>query len=364
MPGKGKKIDKEDYDEIINKYFTGNQAYLKDKLYNYKINFISYEENIAQFEIDLEKLKLKNEDHLMILVRDKDSNALIIKFEIISAEGSKVYLKPLEVKNMEIKRKEERINLLKHSERTFISNFVADFILKEFIEEEQKIIDKIKTVIHAKLEHVFTRLRVFFLNEKRDPRYDFFQKNITTIFVENINSTGEDNNSKLLDQYKEEIYNNDSFLKTNSNFMSEISVPIIYKMKLPYGFIQANHTNPLNDSHLKIIKKLAIITDNLIAKHNVIKEFKDKILVSDISRTGLGFMFKEKKYIKYFKENTFVYLDLFLPDNIKANLVVKTQNISFVGNCIRIGCAIKDIDALSEVYFEDFFESLKNQKAG
>ncbi len=363
MPEKGKIIQKKDYAEIINTYFSENQAYLKDKLFNYKIKFLSYEKETAKFEIDLEKLKLQDEDQFLIFSRDKDSNALIVNFEKISSEGLTVSFKALEVKNIAIKRKEERVNLLQLKNRIYISNLVADFVLKEFIENEQKIIEKIKIVIHAKLEKVFKRLRIFFLNEKRDPRYDYFQKNISTIFMDNIKKPEASDSTEILDFYKTEIFDHDSYLKANEEFISEISVPIIYKMKLPYGFIQANHTEPLNDSHLKIIKKLAIITDNLIAKHSIIKEFTDRILVSDVSPRGLGFIFKEKKYIKYFKENTFVYLDLFLPDNIKANLVVKTRNISFVENNIRIGCEIKDIDALSEVYFDEFYEGLKKTKA-
>ena len=74
---------------------------------------------------------------------------------------------------------------------------------------------------------------------------------------------------------------------------------------------------------------------------------------------GFGILLKEKKMIRNFKENCNVYADMHLPDDKKVSILATVQNINILeNNTVNIGCRIVDIDALSEVYYEEYINSL------
>ena len=86
---------------------------------------------------------------------------------------------------------------------------------------------------------------------------------------------------------------------------------------------------------------------------------KDRLLVSDVSYSGMGVVFRDRKYIRSFKENSYIYYDILLPENKKASMLSIVKNIELMENkIIKVGFAIKDVDALSEVYYQEFLESI------
>ena len=110
---------------------------------------------------------------------------------------------------------------------------------------------------------------------------------------------------------------------------------------------------------MSIVKRMAVIVEQLLQKNKVFLKTEEKLIVSDVSKRGIGVVFKDKRFFRYFEENSLVYFDLLLPDNKKVNILSIVQNISAMGtNAFKIGCEIKDIDALSEVYYDEFLESI------
>ena len=116
---------------------------------------------------------------------------------------------------------------------------------------------------------------------------------------------------------------------------------------------------------LTIVKKFATLTDELMNKEKVFPQSEDKLIVSNVSRNGLGIVFKERKYIRYFKEDNLVYFDLLLPDNKMAAIMAMVKNIALMDNkIIKIGCSIEEMDALSEVNYEEFLDNCEADAAG
>ena len=99
--------------------------------------------------------------------------------------------------------------------------------------------------------------------------------------------------------------------------------------------------------------------DELFIKHKVFSLSEERLLVSDVSKSGLGIVFKERKFIRFFKEGCLVYFDFILPENKKASILAIVRHIALLENkIIKVGCEIKDIDALSEVNFDEFLASV------
>jgi c-di-GMP-binding flagellar brake protein YcgR len=112
---------------------------------------------------------------------------------------------------------------------------------------------------------------------------------------------------------------------------------------------------------MSIVKKMAVIAEELMHKNKIFKQDDVKFVVSNISKGGLGIAFKDRTDIKYFKENCLIYFDLLLPDNKKANILARVRHISQINNKIyKVGCEFMDMDALSEVYFDEFLESMSS----
>ena len=103
----------------------------------------------------------------------------------------------------------------------------------------------------------------------------------------------------VFNYYKNNIYVNDNMLADN-HFISEISIPILYRMKVPYGYVQVNSRFPFKESSMQPVKKIAIVVNELLIKHSLFPQAEEKIMVSDVSKNGIGLKFKDKKCIKYF----------------------------------------------------------------
>jgi len=135
-------------------------------------------------------------------------------------------------------------------------------------------------------------------------------------------------------------------------------VPILYHGKIPYGYIQINSEKPLTDGIFSVIRRMGVVTDELFKKYKIFIPENDRLLVADASASGIGIVFRERKYIRYFKEGSYVIGDILLPNGTKANVLTVVRNITLMENkIIKVGCQIKDIDALSEVHYHEYLES-------
>jgi hypothetical protein len=120
-----------------------------------------------------------------------------------------------------------------------------------------------------------------------------------------------------------------------------------------------NNKNLLSSSTLSLAKNFAVTIDELLNKEKIFPKSEEKLIIANMSKNGLGIVFKEKKHIRYFKENNLVYFDILLPGKKIASILALVRNITiFENTIIKVGCSIEEIDALSEVNYDEFLESL------
>jgi hypothetical protein len=102
--------------------------------------------------------------------------------------------------------------------------------------------------------------------------------------------------------------------------------------------------------------------DEIINRTKFFPVSEEKLLVADMSKNGLGVVFKDRRFIRYFKERCQVFFDLILPEEKKAAIHAEIRNIVLMENkIIKIGCEIKEMDALSEVNYEEFLETTQTE---
>jgi hypothetical protein len=355
--------DKSNFEIIYNKFFQKNDIFLKTKNGDLKIQFFGYSNGIAAFKIPYIKTisgncliftrSGNNTIHALMKFSEKQEDNMFLfiteKFQIIfRARG-------------EARKSLEGIDKGTSKSIIFATNLISYSMIQNSLAMESKKIERIKEYVGKELSEAFNFAKIFFCNEgKGDSRMQYFFKNKKPIYIPQIISdTPGKSDTEKLNFYINTIYAKDHFLQSKREYISEISVPILYRLKMPYGYIQINNKNIFTSSTLSLAKKFAISIDDLLNKEKVFPKSEEKLIISNMSKNGLGIVFKERKYIRYFKENNLVYFDILLPEKKIASVLAIVRNIALLdNNIIMIGCSIEEIDALSEVNYDEFLESL------
>ncbi|MCX7677925.1 MAG: hypothetical protein N2316_01770 [Spirochaetes bacterium] len=351
--------DVEQIREIFYKYFLKGDVYLKTKNGDLKIYFLGVSENKVAFKIPY----IKSFSGIGLVFARRGHSIIYIQLKFLDkSEDESFIFHPIKLQIINVQRKEERLVISPQSQSkkiVYVTNIISDFIMENTLSMEIKKIDRIKEILKSDIEGHFPYIKIFFFNEGRsDPRMKYFLLGNKPLHIYDMRkkpSTEREMTDYTI--YMNEIYAKDYYLQNRKQLISEISVPFLFRTKIPYGYIQVNSTAPIPENILSIIKKIAISGDEMLTKMRFFPVSNDKLLVSDISRNGLSMAFRDRKFIRYFKERCRVYFDLMLPNGKKASIQAEVRNIVLLENkIIKVGCEIKEMDALSEVNYEEFLE--------
>ena len=104
----------------------------------------------------------------------------------------------------------------------------------------------------------------------------------------------------------------------------------MFKNLIPFGYIQVNNKTTMSDGHFTIIKRIPIIVNEFFKKKGMFLSEKEKFLVSNLSKKGLGIVFKDRRLIRYFKVDCYTCFELMLPTMKKVFIGAYIRNISFI----------------------------------
>ncbi|MBN2040703.1 MAG: hypothetical protein JW864_11705 [Spirochaetes bacterium] len=366
MPSQIKTInDRASIDRVFAGFFTKGNVFLRTKSGDLKIQFLGYTEGIAAFKIPF--VKNIPEKNILSTRHEQSTINALVKFHEKQEDNVFLFLiNQLQViyRSRGEERKSVDSSYGKDKIVVFITNLISYSIIQNSLSLDMKKIERIREAVAGEISQAFNFIKITFCNEgKGDVRMNYFFKNKEPISIPNIKDKEAGKTDPNFNFYINNIYSRDYQLQAKKNLVSEISVPLLYKTKLPYGYIQVNNSSPSTNSMLTIVKKFAALIDNLMNKEQVFPRFTDKLIVSNISRNGLGIVFRERKFIRYFKENNYIYFDLLLPNEKTAAILAIVRNITLMDNkIILIGCSIEEMDALSEVNYEEFLDSFEDKE--
>ena len=355
-----KKItDKKTLEDLYDQLFMKRDVYLKANELNIHIKFLKYEDNRVH-------LKIENDQYTFIssIIYIRNNEELIFSQVTPVSQNDNIFIfdtENIQIINAPRKEERKRIDSSKADQHVYISNIVSDFVINDCLSQENKKVDHIKWELSNKLDEKFTNTKVFFSNEKSsDLRMKYFSSNRKPFFIPDINDDSLFEKSDDNKFYKEVIYNKDLDL-ISENFISEISLPVLFKMMIPFGYIQVNSKSPLDDTEFSFLKKLGVSTSELLSKDNsLIKTSNDKLTITDLSMSGMGIVFKDRVLIKHFKDNSYIYFVIYMPDEKQASVLCLVRNINIIKNNIyRIGCEIENFDPIGEVNYSEFLEKVQ-----
>jgi hypothetical protein len=286
--------------------------------------------------------------------------------EYISENGTHVF-ELLDVQVLQIPRKEARKSVASiekpETAALYISNIISDFTIQACIDSSRRRADTIKDQLLKQIHNLYPDTQILFLSDKtNDPRMLFCIKKRKPFFIRNIKDLDDRNkleNQEWLEYYKSYIYQPE-LQNHNSKIVSEICVPLLYKMMMPFGYIKTAHSSELDNKDFSAIRKFGMTASTVFTNDKqVIISSDEKIAVTDLSMSGLGIFFRNKVLIKHFKEKSLIIFSIYLPGNKHATFLCEVKNITLIQNYVyRVGCEIQNIEALGEVYYSEYLDRL------
>jgi hypothetical protein len=349
--------DKSRFEEIFNRFFINSSLLLRLKGRSLPAKFLGYTNGQAGFRVP--DIKNVPDDCTVEFKNEQYTIYLYLKF-IEKQEDDVFIFLPLKFQFIGQSRLEERIPLDDNSGKkiVYVTNIISDFIIHNILTQRLQVVDKIKDAIMSDMEGAFESVKIYLINEGvSDPRMKYFSSKKTPVYIADVTSPESSKDKNMFQYYMKNIYASDISLK-HKNFISEASVPFLYKTKMPYGYIQINGTLPMSKISYNTIKKYSAQIDDMFRKADIFSIGNEKFIVNSFSKQGFGIVFNEKKFIRYFKEGSKVYLDMNFPDQTNASILATVKHITYKTKHIAIGFIIDEIDALSEVNYDNFLKSL------
>lgn len=345
--------DKSSFEKIFYTYFINSVAYLNLEGGNIAVKFFGYTNGQVAFKIT--QLKNVPEECLVVALTAKYTIHLSLRY-VEKAEDNVFIFEP--IKFQFIGTAQEGSDIDDGKKLIYITSIISDFIIQNTIVQRIKRVDTIKEQIFDEIENAFDYYRIYLCNEGTDMRMKYFLEQRTALYIPDFHNPDK-KYEKIVNFYLNNIYSKDNVLKNRREIISEISVPFLYQGKMPYGYLQVNGKSPFGESTLSSVKKLTTQIDEMFMKNDIFYKTPEKFIVNRLWKTGFGIVFKERKYIRYFKDRSLVYCDMMLPGNKRISMLSVVSDIKILPNkTITVGFEIREMDALGEVSYDEYVQSI------
>jgi hypothetical protein len=344
------------FDAIFRDSIARSDVFLKTSNGNLKIRFMGYTEGQVAFRIPY--IKTMPERALVFARTGEATNYIELK-SIDKQENEIFTFSPVKIQVIHDARGEDRAKTADGQKNlVFITNLTSDFLLYDCIKRDKKKIEFLRDRILSDLKKVFSDVKVFFCPEESgDQRMRFFNETINQpIHITDISKPSEKGKESQFAFYRENIYLKEQFNMKRKGLISEICVPVLFKKLIPIGYIQVNNTIPFSDPYISVLRRAADLAAQMVMKASIFTEIcTEKLLVADISRSGIGFVFRDRKFMKFFKEKNLSCFDLILGGGQTIRMSATVKNLVLMENkIIKVGCSTREIDSECQKPFEEY----------
>jgi hypothetical protein len=350
--------DKSAFESIFYQNFSGGDMFLKTSNGNLKIAFLGYTDGQIAFRIPY----IKSMPETALVFARKDETTVYAEIKTIEKQEADVFIfSPIKVQIIFGARRENRAPVAGTGEGKnllFVSHIASEFNLFDSVSIEKKKTEFIRDKVLSDLNKIFPNVSVHFCAEESgDSRMRFFNENGNRpIFISDISKPPQDGDKTDYAYYKEFIYAKEQFNMKRKNLISEVSVPILYRGMIPFGYITVNNTVTLDQSCIQILKRAAVLSEQMMIRGGVIRDICDeRLLVSDISRGGIGIVFRDRKFVRFFKEKRTASFDLILSNGSIVAIAAIVKNIALLDSkIIKVGCEIRSVDESCKAEYEEY----------
>lgn len=359
-----KITDKNQIYDIFHTRFKTGKIFIKTADINIQVESFSFDNGVIAISGPGDAYKVNS-----VIFYIRDSDEVVFSHAVLKSkdDNARLFYEPLDVQIVQIPRKEERKSVSsveKHEDApVFISNIISDFTVNECLNLSRRKVDMIKDELLKKLQNTYPDSEIIFSGDKStDPRMLYCKSKRKPYFIRNIKDLDDQekcNGDEDMKYYKMYVQPRETLAQRTGN-ASEIAVPLLYKMMMPFGYIKVSNSKEFSDEDFSAIRKFGMSASTVYTNDKqIIISSDDKIAVTDLSMSGMGIFFKEKVLIKHFKENSLIIFTIYLSDKKQATVLCEVKNIALIKNYVyRIGCEIINIESLGEVYYSEYLDGL------
>ncbi len=346
--------DKRQFQFLLDNFFVGQSIFLKTSNGNINLQYLGYSDGNVAFRIPLVK---SITDIIVVFVR-KGHNNIYLSMKFLERSEDTFLFIPIKFQIISESRKEDR-KLMKveggGKSIIYANHLITENMIHRELSAAGRKIDKVKEVVEFELKKKFESVKIIFSYEvKSDSRFKFIMKNMRPLYIPNLNEDPLPELEDDFNHYINNIYRSDSSVSVRNQYIAEITAPVIHNEVIPYGYVQVNGSKPFSEGILEVCKRMAIVVDQLLIKSNLLAPLDEKFLISDLSSGGVGFVFKNKRWVRSFQEGNKVSFEIMLPTRKKAQIAAIVRNITFMDNgIIKVGV---EIDEMSDQSRENYLE--------
>jgi hypothetical protein len=349
--------DKTQFQFLLENFFKDAPVFIKTSSGSITLQYIGYSDGNVAFRIPLVK---SSPESVVVFTRHKTNTIYLSMKYIEKSEDTFVFI-PIKFQIISESRKEDRklVGIEGGKSIMYLNNLITDYIIERGLATADKKIDKIKEFAEFELKKKFDLVKIVFINEsKTDNRLKHILSTSKSIYMPNLNVDPDPAKEEEHNFYINHIYKADISLSSRNKYVSEIAVPIMYNNVIIYGYLQVNSSQPVTDGMFEVVKRMSIAINQLMVKNQLFFPLEDRFLIADISHNGLSFVFKEKKFLRYFEEGSKLNFDILLPTQKKALIGAVARNITFLDNrIVKTGCEIFLMDETSKANYDEFIQS-------
>lgn len=349
--------DKSQFQFLLDNFFKSAPVFIKTNSGNITLQYVGFSDGNVAFRIAMVKSLPEN---VVVFTRHK-TNTIYLSLRLIERSEDTFVFIPVKFQIISESRKEDRKlvgvegggkNII------YMNNLITDYIIERGLSTAEKKIDKIKEFAEFELKKKFDFIKIVFINEtKTDNRLKHLLSSSKAIYMPNLNVDPEPSREDDYNFYINNIYKSDISLSSRNKYVSEITIPVMYNNIIVYGYVQVNNSKPVTDGMYEVCRRMSIAINQLMQKNRLFYPLEDRFIVSDISHKGLGFVFKEKKFLRFFEEGSKINFDILLPTQKKAVIGAFVRNVTFLENrIIKTGCEIFTMDEVSKSNYDEFIQ--------
>ncbi|HNX24725.1 MAG TPA: hypothetical protein PKG60_11815 [Spirochaetota bacterium] len=348
--------DNSQFQFLLDNFFKDAAVFIKTNSGSITLQYIGYSEGNVAFRIPLIK---SSPESVVVYTRHK-TNTIYLSMKFIEKSEDTFVFIPVKFQIISESRKEDRklVGIEGGKSIMYLNNLITDYIIERGLSTADKKIDKIKEFAEFELKKKFELVKIVFINEsKTDNRLKHILSTSKPIYMPNLNVDPEPAKEEDHNFYINHIYKADISLSTRHKYVSEITVPIMYNNVIIYGYLQVNSSQPVTDGMYAVVRRMSIAINQLMVKHQIFSPMEERFLLADISHNGMSFVFKEKKFLRYFEEGSKINFDILFPTQKKALVGAIVRNITFLENrIIKTGCEIFLMDDTSKSNYDEFIQ--------
>jgi len=348
--------DKTQFNFLLDNFFKGAPVYIKTSSGSITLQYIGYSEGNIAFRIPMIK---SSPDNVVVFTRHK-TNTIYLSMKFLEKSEDTFVFIPIKFQIISESRKEDRklVGIEGGKSIMYMNNLITDYIIERGLATADRKIDKIKEFAEFELKKKFDMVKIVFINEsKTDTRLKHVISTSKFIYMPNLNVDPDPSKEEDYNFYVNSIYKTDISLSSRNKYVSEITVPIMYNNVIVYGYLQVNSPQPISDGMFEVVKRMSIAINQLMVKHQLFFPIAERFLIADMSHNGLSFVFKEKKFLRYFEEGSKINFDILLSTQKKALVGAIVRNTTFLENrIVKTGCEIFRMDETSKLNYNEFIE--------